>query len=125
MKHIILFLTVFFVPYFTHIGLLASSSHPQGERNSSPKTSGNPIYDHQARVALKSIGIDREPISVEFRIMSIDRLFVVVPSLNEDVENLHLVFWKMETGKWTLEGWTPTQENIQKWLKESSAKGEK
>jgi hypothetical protein len=75
------------------------------------------IPAHTAREALKSIGIDREPLSARLIIMGINRLEVTVLSLNPEIENLTITFWQKDATTWTLEG--PPKEEIDKWLEKS------
>jgi len=73
-----------------------------------------------ARTLLKSIGVNREPVTEEFRVGGINRLFVEVKSLNPDVPNLKVTFAQKSEQGWTLD--RPSHDEVKDWLKRSEAK---
>ena len=78
----------------------------------------NPFWE-QARVALKSIGVEREPVSVRFHPRGIDGLDVEVPSLSSNVPNLKIQFSQLKSTEWSLD--PSQQEVVDGWLKRSQA----
>ena len=75
-------------------------------------------FDWGAKAALKSIGVDREPVSVKHIPAGIDVLRVELPSYNTRVPNLTIGFTKMDGQNWSLS--TPQKTKLEDWLKESS-----
>ena len=73
-------------------------------------------FDEYARQALQSLGINREPVHSMHIPMALNRLAVVLGSLNSKVPDLSITLVETGTG-WQLE--SPPLEDIADWLHRS------
>lgn len=101
--------------------LVGCSSPETPTSTTNPTRSGAPgsLYERQAREALRSIGIDREPVRVMQIPMALDRLLVVLASLNPEVSDLAITMVQMEHG-WRLQ--SPPMDELAEWLHMSRRK---
>lgn len=75
------------------------------------------LYDELARNALQSVGIDREFVSATLIAMALNRLIVVLRSLNPEVPDLPIGLIETDRG-WRLQ--SPSMDDLADWLHRSS-----